>query len=95
MKLSMRGLAIAGGLLWGGSIFCVGLAHLAAPGYGGTLLAVAGSIYPGFHGGRDFGDVVIGTLYALADGGVGGFLLAWLYNACAGSAPRAAAAAAK
>ncbi len=93
MKLSIRGLAIAAGLLWGGCIFCAGLAHLAAPGYGGTLLAVAGSIYPGFHGGRDFGDVVVGTLYALADGGVGGLLLAWLYNVCADSAPRSAAAA--
>jgi hypothetical protein len=93
MKLSIRGLAIAGGLLWGGAIFCAGLAHLAAPGYGGTLLAVAASMYPGFHGGRDFGDVVVGTLYALVDGGVGGLLLVWLYNAFAGSASRAAAAA--
>ena len=37
------------------------------------------SIYPGFHRARSFADALLGTRYAILDGGVGGFLLAWLY----------------
>lgn len=84
MKLSIRGLALSLGLLWGGCIFCVGLVHLAAPSYASHFLAGVSSIYPGFHGARSFGDVIVGTAYALVDAGVGGLIFGWLYNAFAG-----------
>jgi len=29
------------------------------------------------------GSVIIGTLYALLDGAIGGLVFAWLYNLCA------------
>ena len=38
------------------------------------------SIYPGFHRARSVADALLGTRYAIVDGGVGGFLLASLYN---------------
>ena len=80
MRLSLRGLAVASGLLWGGAILCLGLVHLAAPAYGSGFLGGVSSVYPGFHAARSFGDVLVGTGYALVDGGLGGFFFGWLYN---------------
>ncbi len=80
MKLSLRAMAIAAGLLCGGCIFFFGIINLAAPSYGMEFLKLASSIYPGFHASRTFADVLVGTGYAILDGAIGGFLLAWLYN---------------
>ena len=63
--MSVRGLALAFGLLWAGGIAFAGLVHLAVPSYGTAYLALASSIYPGFHGGRSFGDVLVGTAWGL------------------------------
>lgn len=83
MRLSLRALAITAALLWGGSVFVCGLANLAWPSYGGAFLQLVASIYPGYHATRSLGSVVVGTLYALLDGAVGGLLFGWLYNRCA------------
>jgi hypothetical protein len=83
MKLSIRGLAVSIGLLWGGGVLCVGLVHLAAPGYASSFLTGVSSIYPGFHGAHSFGDALVGTVYALVDGVLGGLVFGWLYNAFA------------
>ena len=80
MKLSLRAMAIAIGLLCGGCIFFFGIINLAAPSYGMEVLKLASSIYPGFHASRTFADVLVGTGYAIVDGAIGGFLIAWLYN---------------
>ncbi|MEZ4413965.1 MAG: hypothetical protein R2910_13330 [Gemmatimonadales bacterium] len=84
MRLDLKALAIAGGLLWGGAVLLVGAAHLVWPGYGGAFLDVVSSIYPGYEVGG-FGSVIVGALYGLVDGAVAGLILAWLYNAAAGS----------
>ncbi len=88
MKLSSKGMILASAFLWGGCILFVGLLHLGWPGYGTNFLQVIGSVYPWFHGGRSFGDVLIGTADGLVDGAVAGFLFAWLYNAFAGRLER-------
>jgi hypothetical protein len=67
MRLSIKGLGLAGGLLWGGGILCLGLIHLANAGYGAAFLAGISSIYPGFHGARSLGDAVLGGIYAFID----------------------------
>ena len=79
MKLSIKGLALAFGILWGAVVFLVGLGHLIWPGYGTGLLQVAASVYPGYTVGG-FGSVIVGTLYAALDGAIGGAIFAWLYN---------------
>lgn len=84
MKLSTKALALALGLLWGGGVLFASLAHLACPAYGTAFLEAVGSIYPGFHAARSLGDALVGTVYALADGAIGGFVFAWLYNVFAG-----------
>ncbi len=70
MKLSVKNLGITAGAIWGGAVLLVGLAHLVWPNYGTAFLELAASIYPGYEIGG-FGSVIIGTLYALLDGGIG------------------------
>ena len=81
MRLSIKSLAIACAVLWGGGILFVGLVNLASPSYGTVFLQWTSSIYPGFHNSRTFIDVLVGTGYGLVDGAVGGLLFGWIYNA--------------
>lgn len=83
MKLHALALGLAAGILWGGAILLTGLANLIWPGYGVAFLEVIGSIYPGFAPGSGVGTVLLGTVYGLADGIIGGVILAWLYNGMA------------
>lgn len=80
MKLNIGALSLAVGLFWGGSILLVGVSNLIWPGYGGAFLQLAASIYPGYSASASFGQVIIGTLYGLVDGAIGGVIFAWLYN---------------
>ncbi|MGC0774128.1 MAG: hypothetical protein WB543_14440 [Candidatus Acidiferrum sp.] len=80
MRLSLKGMAVAGGLLWGGAILFVELINLVRPTYGVSFLEVIGSVYPLFHVSRSFAAVVIGTIDGLIDGAIAGLLFAWLYN---------------
>jgi hypothetical protein len=80
MRISVKAMALASALLWGGGVTFTALVHLAIPSYGTAFLALVSSIYPGFHGARSFGDALVGTGYGLADGFWGGLIFAWLYN---------------
>ncbi len=84
MRLSLKGLAIAGAVLWGGGIFLVGLANLVSEGYGVAFLEVIASIYPGYDVEADFGQVLVGTLYGTLDGAIGGLVFGFIYNRFAG-----------
>lgn len=84
MRLDVKALATAFGLLWGGTVLLMGMGHLLWPTYGGAFLDVVASIYPGYQVGG-VGSVIVGTLYGVVDGAAGGAILAWLYNAAAGS----------
>jgi|TARA_B100000953_G_C17803780_1_gene353010 ABC-type cobalt transport system substrate-binding protein len=79
-KFNCKATAVTFGLLWGGLIFLVHISNLTWPGYGQAALDVIASIYPGYHPTASFAQVLIGTLYGLLDGAVGGVLFAWLYN---------------
>ncbi|HUB58893.1 MAG TPA: hypothetical protein VL975_00395 [Candidatus Micrarchaeia archaeon] len=82
MRLSLKGMAVAAGLLWGGAILFVGLIHLVRPTYGVSFLDVISSVYPFLHASRSFATVVIGTIDGLIDGAIAGLLFGWLYNFC-------------
>ena len=83
MKFNIGALALAVGLYWGGAILIVGVSNLIWPGYGSAFLQLAASIYPGYSASATFGQVIVGTLYGLVDGAIGGALFAWLYNCSA------------
>jgi hypothetical protein len=57
----------------------LGIANLIWPGYAVGFLELMASIYPGYEP-AGFGSVIVGTLYGLVDGWIGGLIFAWLYN---------------
>jgi hypothetical protein len=81
MRLSLKAMSIAAGLLWGSAILCVGLINLIDPSYGTNFIQLTSSVYPWFHASRTIGSVVIGTVDGFIDGAVAGLLFACLYNA--------------
>lgn len=84
MKLNLKSLAASLAILWGLSVFLVGLANLIWPGYAAAFLNLLASIYPGYHAAGSFGDLIVGTLYAVLDGAMGGLIFGWLYNSWTG-----------
>jgi hypothetical protein len=56
MKISLKAIAIATGVLWGGAILFVGMVNLASPSYGLSFRQVVSSAYPGFHAYRAIGE---------------------------------------
>lgn len=80
MRLSIKGLALAAGLLWGGAMLAAGFVHVIDSSYASNFLGMMGSVYPGFHAARSFGDLLVGTIYGFLDGGIAGLLFGWLYN---------------
>lgn len=84
MQLNVKAMALTGAIIWGGAVLLVCLANWILPGYGGTFLKLVASIYPGYYGTQSFGQVLVGTLYALVDGAIGGLVFGWLYNLFAG-----------
>jgi len=84
MKLNLKALTLSLAILWGGCVLLVGLANLIWSGYAAAFLNFLASIYPGYHASGSFGDLIVGTLYAVLDGAVGGLIFGWLYNSLAG-----------
>ena len=80
MRLSLKAMAIAAALLWGGAMLCVGLINLVDPNYGINFIQLTSSVYPWFHASRTMGNVLLGTVDGLIDGAVAGLIFALLYN---------------
>ena len=80
MKFSTRALAFACAILWGVAMLATGLANLFWANYGQQFLQTMASVYPGYHATRSIADVIVGTLYGVVDGLIGGAVFAWLYN---------------
>ncbi len=84
MRLSIKAMAGSSGIFWGVCVLFVGMANNIWPSYGLVLLQLCASIYPGYHPGTGLGSVVIGAIYALIDGLIGGAVFSWLYNLLVG-----------
>jgi hypothetical protein len=80
MKLGVKGLAMASGILWGAAMLGMGLANLIWSSYGQQFLQTMASVYPGYHATRSVAEVIVGTLYGFVDGLIAGAVFAWLYN---------------
>lgn len=80
MKINVKGLALASGILWGLAMLGMGLANLIWSGYGQQFLQTIASVYIGYHATRSIAEVIVGTLYGAVDGLIAGAVFAWLYN---------------
>lgn len=77
MRLSVRALAIAAGLMWGLGIFFITLWIMLF--YGATHeVTLIGRVYHGYS--ISLGGAFLGLLWGLVDGAIGGAIFAWLYN---------------
>ena len=84
MQLNVKAMALTFGILWAGAFFLVAGAQQVWPTYGVAFLELMDSVYPGYAPGG-FGSVIMGSLYAVVDGAIGGAVVAWLYNRILGS----------
>jgi len=80
MRLHITAMSFTVGLIWGAAIFLVASTNLIWPNYGQAFLELTSSIYPGYHPSSSIGSVIIGTLYGIVDGAIGGAVFAWVYN---------------
>ncbi|MFZ3210421.1 MAG: bacteriophage holin [Terriglobales bacterium] len=80
MKVNTKALALACAILWGAAMLVMTLANLLWGSYGQDFLQLMASVYPGYHASRSIGEVIVGTLYGVTDGLIGGAVFAWLYN---------------
>lgn len=89
MKLNLRAFVLTTGILWAAGFFLTGLLNLFWSGCGGAFLHVMNSLYPGYHASGSFGDLLVGTLYALFDGTISGLVFGWVYNLFVGKGSNA------
>lgn len=83
MRINVRALGLALGILWGLGAFFLAIAATVIPGqWGDLVVGLLGNVYVGYD--ASVVGALLGALWGLADGFVGGVLLAWLYNALAG-----------
>lgn len=78
MKLNVKAFGLACGIIWGASLFCFGLLAMVAPGYCADFVHAIGSKYLGYN--ISFIGSIIGAVWGFIDAGIGGAILAWLYN---------------
>ncbi len=77
MKLNVKAFGVACGLIWGAAAFIFGLwGSYYAP--AGEVVAWMGQFYIGFSNG--FLGALVGFVWGFLDAGIGGLILAWLYN---------------
>jgi hypothetical protein len=81
MKLNIKAFALTCSLIWGFGLFALTWWIMAFEGQTGEVTFI-GKIYRGFSI-TPLGSL-IGLVYALADGFVGGLIFAWLYNVISG-----------
>lgn len=84
MKLSVKAFMLTFGIFWALVVFLPGLGGLLWKGYGSVWSQAFASVYPGYQASGSFGDLIVGTLYALVDGAVSGLVFVSIYNFLAG-----------
>ena len=75
--LKPKELGLAGGVLWGATVFVLTIIS-AASGYAAGFLDLIAGVYPGYY--VTYAGSIIGAIYGFFDGFICLFLLAWIYN---------------
>ena len=77
MKLDAVKFGLTIGIVWAGGVLCLGLMSDILN-WGTPLVQGLGSLYLGYKASP--GGIIVGTIWALLDGGIGGFITAAIYN---------------
>lgn len=77
MKLNVKALGLALGIIWAAAAFLIGMwGSFYAP--AGVMVDFMGQFYLGYATG--FVGAIIGAVWGFLDAGIGGVIIAWLYN---------------
>ena len=77
VKLNAKSLGLAGGIMWGASVFIITLYSMYT-GYATALINTVTSFLPLYS--ISFGGAILGGVYGFIDAFIGCYILAWLYN---------------
>ena len=78
MKLSIKGMALACAIIWSLLILLVTLLNMITGTYGEDFVFAMSSVYLGYD--STFIGLIVGIIWAIVDGAIGGVIFAWLYN---------------
>jgi len=76
-ELNPKALGLTLGIIWGSAIFLIGITSMLYD-YGTALVNLFSSLYIGYT--ATFGGSIVGAIWGFVDAGVGGVIIAWLYN---------------
>jgi len=76
-KLNAKALGFAFGIVWGGGIFLLGICAMSC-GWGLKWVELIQSCYIGYN--ATLLGSIIGAIWGFFDAGIGGVLVAWIYN---------------
>ena len=77
MKLSIKALGLSLGIVWGAAMFLLGL-FVMWFNWGAGMVDAMASLYIGYK--ATFLGSLIGGVWGFIDAGIGGVVIAWLYN---------------
>ncbi len=76
-KLNVKAFGLACGITWGAGMFLLGILNMTL-GWGGLFEEIMSSFYLGYQ--PTILGSIIGGIWGFFDAGIGGLVLAWLYN---------------
>ena len=85
MKLDALKFGLSCAIVWAAAVLVLGITG-SSIGYGAGFVRVIGKLYLGYK--MTPAGIVIGMIWAFADAGIGGWLVAALYNLLLGSAKK-------
>ena len=77
-KLDVKAFGLALGIIWAVSVFLLGMIAMLLKGYCLPFVTWLGSMYIGYK--ATLLGSIIGAIWGFVDAGIGGVLVAWLYN---------------
>ena len=76
-KLNVKAFGLACGIVWGAAMFLLGLMNMCSP-WGRALQQGMSTLYIGYK--PTISGSLIGGIWGFLDAGIGGVVVAWLYN---------------
>jgi len=76
-KLDVKAFGLACGIMWGAAMLLLGLINTFSA-WGGSIERAMATLYIGYK--PTVSGSIIGGIWGFADAGIGGLVLAWLYN---------------